>query len=95
MTLGDESYTERFRTLAEEMANLKEKRKGIEAHRAGSEADHRIKQAVKMMESSSSKITVWEESTIRQLVDWVKILSAEEILVCLHGGIEIKQRMEQ
>ena len=92
---GDESYTERFRTLAEEMANLKEKRKGIEAHRAGSEADHRIKQAVKMMESSSSKITVWEESTIRQLVDWVKILSAEEILVCLHGGIEIKQRMEQ
>ena len=92
---GDESYTERFRTLAEEMANLKEKRKGIEAHRAGSEADHRIKQAVKMMESSSSKITVWEESTIRQLVDWVKILSAEEILVCLHGEIEIKQRMEQ
>ena len=92
---GDESYTERFRTLAEEMANLKEKRKGIEAHRAGSEADHLIKQAVKMMESSSSKITVWEESTIRQLVDWVKILSAEEILVCLHGEIEIKQRMEQ
>ena len=92
---GDESYTERFRALAEEMANLKEKRKGIEAHRAGSEADYRIKQAVKMMESSSSKITVWEESTIRQLVDWVKILSAEEILVCLHGGIEIKQRMQQ
>jgi len=91
---GDESYTDRFRALAEEMADLKEKRKSIEAHRAGSEAEHRIKQAVEIMKSSSSEITVWNESTIRQLVDWIKILSAEEIIVCLHGGIEIRQRME-
>ncbi len=91
---GDESYTDRFRALAMEMADLKEKRKSIEAHRAESEADQRIKQAVEIMENSSSEITVWNESTIRQLVDWIKILSAEEILVCLHGGIEIRQRME-
>ena len=91
---GNESYTDRFRTLAEEMADLKEKRKSIEAHRAGSEVDQRIKQAVEIMENSPAEITAWEESTIRQLVDWVKILSAEEILVCLHGGIEIKQQME-
>ncbi|MBQ9686877.1 MAG: hypothetical protein IJV41_10110 [Oscillospiraceae bacterium] len=91
---GNESYTEDFRTLAEEMASLKEKRKSIEAHRADSEVSFRIKKAVEIMENSSAAITTWEESTIRQLVDWVKILSAEEILVCLHGGIEIKQRME-
>ena len=91
---GGESYTEDFRALAEEMASLKEKRKAIEAHRKGSEVDHRIKQAVAFMESTSSEITEWEESTIRQLVDWVKIISAEEILVCLHGGIEIRQRTE-
>ena len=91
---GDESYTERFRALAEEMADLKEKRKTLEAHRTGSEADLRIKQAIHAMETSSAAITFWEESTIRQLVDWVKILSAEEILVCLHGGIELRQRME-
>ena len=57
----------------------------------GSETDPRIKQALEIMENSASTITAWEESTIRQLVDWVKILSAEEILVCLHGGIEIRQ----
>ena len=91
---GNESYTEDFRTLAEEMAYLKEKRKSIEAHRTDSEVGFRIKKAVEIMENSSAAITTWEESTIRQLVDWVKILSAEEILVCLHGGIEIKQRME-
>lgn len=51
----------------------------------------RIKQALEIMENSASTITAREESTIRQLVDWVKILSAEEILVCPHGGIEIRQ----
>lgn len=91
---GDDAYTERFRTIAEEMADLKDKRKSIEAHRTGSEADQRIKQAVEMMESSSSAITEWEESTIRQLVDWVKIISAKEILVCLHAGIEIMHKLE-
>ena len=91
---GNESYTDHFRTLAEEMADLKEKRKKLDAHRAGNETDFRIKQAVEIMENSSSKITEWEESTIRQLIDWVKIISNEEILVCLHGGIEYRQKME-
>jgi len=54
----------------------------------------RIKQALEIMKNSASTITAWEESTIRQLVDWVKILSAEEILVCLHGGIEIRHRSD-
>lgn len=91
---NSESYTEDFRVLAEEMAELKEKRRNIEAHREGSEVDQRIKRAVEFMENSSAELTEWEESMIRQLVDWVKIISAEEILVCLHGGVEIKQRME-
>ena len=93
--IGDDSCTVRFRALAEEMADLKRNEKNIEAHHTGSETDLRIKQALEIMENSASTITAWEESTIRQLVDWVKILSAEEILVCLHGGIEIKQRIQE
>lgn len=89
---GDyEAYTERFKAIAEEISELKEKRNAIEAHRAGSETDLRIRQAIDIMENSPSEITEWDESLIRQLVDWVKILSAEELLVCLHGGIEIRQ----
>ena len=91
---GNESYTDNFRTLAEEMADLKEKRKKLDVQRAGNETDLRIKQAIEIMENSSSKITEWEESTIRQLIDWVKIISNEEILVCLHGGIELRQKIE-
>ena len=33
----------------------------------------------------------WEESTIRQLVDTVKVLSANRIRIYLHGGIENEQ----
>ena len=90
---GSESYTEDFRSLAEEMAALKEKRKNIEAKRDGSEPDHRIKQALNYMEEHSPAITEWDETAIWQLVDWVKILSSEEILVCLHGGLEVRQKM--
>lgn len=91
---GSESYTEDFRSLAEEIAALKEKRKNIEVKRDGSEPDHRIKQALDYMEEHSPAITEWDETAIRQLVSWVKILSSEEILVCLHGGIEARQKLE-
>ena len=91
---GSEPYTEDFRSLAEEMAALKEKRKNIEAKRDGSEPDQRIKQALNYMEEHSPAITEWDETAIRQLVSWVKILSSEEILVCPHGGIEIRQKLE-
>ena len=85
---GSESYTEDFRALAEEMSSLKEKRKNIEAHHEGGEVDLRINQAVDFMENSSAELTKWEESTIRQIVDWVKIISAKDVLVCMHGGIK-------
>lgn len=88
-----EAYTERFKAIAEEIAGLKEKRNAIEAHRAGIKTDLRIRQAIDIMKNSPSEITEWDESLIRQLVDWVKILSADDILVCLRGGIEIRQRM--
>lgn len=90
---GDDTYTEDFRALAEEIAALKEKRKNIEAHREGSEADLRIKQAVEFMEKNSAELTKWEEPTIRQIVKWVKIINTGELLVCLQGGIEIKRRL--
>ena len=84
---------ESFRKLSEETAALKEKRKSLETYRADSGETYHSKKAVEFMENNTADIQ-WSESTIRQLVDWVKILSADEMLVCPHGGIEIQQRME-
>ena len=39
----------------------------------------------------SPPITEWDELAIGQLVDTVKVISKEEILVTLKGGDEIRQ----
>lgn len=90
---GNISYTNSFRALAEEMADLKRKRKRIEAHRTCEKMDFRLKEADAILENSSSNIICWDESMIRQLVDWVKIINENEIIVCLHGGVELEQSL--
>ena len=39
-------------------------------------------------------ITEWDETAVRQLVERVTVLSADEILVQIKGGAEIRQRLE-
>ena len=41
------------------------------------------------------EIAEWEESTIRQLVDMVKVVSKEKIIVCLRGGVQIEQEISE
>ena len=38
-------------------------------------------------------MTEWDESVIRQLVDTVRVLSADKLKIYLHSGIEIEQDM--
>ena len=91
---GSESYTERFKAIMDQTAALKEKRKAIEELRKeNAVASHYIAGALEVMENTSSELTEWDESTIRQLVDTVKIVSADQITVCLRGGVEIQQNM--
>lgn len=41
---------------------------------------------VPILENASLKLQQWDETAIRQLVDTVKVISAEGILVYLRGG---------
>ena len=43
----------------------------------------------------SAEITEWDENIIRQLVDSVKVLSADRVRICLRGGIEIERTVEK
>ena len=53
-----------------------------------------MKQAEQAIENAASTITEWNENAVRQIVERVTVLSADEILVWLKGGAEIKQRLE-
>ena len=80
----------------DEAAALKEKRTFIEEQRKNNaQAVRRIEDAATAMEQASAEVREWDEALIRQLVDTVKVMSAERIMVYLRGGIQIEQDMIQ
>ena len=86
---------ERLRDLLEETTALKGKRVFLQEQREkDSAAARRIDAVATAMEQLPMELTQWEESTIRQLVDTVKVLSKDKILVCLRCGAEIEQEIE-
>lgn len=90
------AYTSQLKAVMDEAAALKEKRTFIEEQRNNNaQAVRRIEDAAVAMENVSAEIREWDESLIRQLVDTVKVMSAEKITVYLRGGIQIEQDMIQ
>lgn len=92
---GDkEQYTTLLKSMVDEASALKEKRSYIEEQRRNhAQAAQYIESATAVMEQRSANITEWDESIIRQLVDTVKVVSADEIIVYLRGGIEVRQEI--
>ena len=80
--------------LAEQTALKKQKEEILQS---SMDADHvctRMKQAEQALQAAEPYITEWNETMIRQLVERVTVLSADEILVQIKGGTESKQRLE-
>ena len=55
----------------------------------------RMKQAEQAVENAAQTITEWNENAVRQIVERVTVLSADEILVRIKGGADIRQRLER
>ena len=86
------SHAEEFKRISDEMSALKEKRALLlERQNSDSAVNRRIQDAVYILNSGSPEITEWNESVVRQLVDTVKVLSANRIRVYLRGGMESEQ----
>ena len=83
-----------FKAINETLSSLKS-RKAILLERMNrdSTASWRVDEAISLLNTGNAELTEWDEGTIRQLVDTVKIISREKILVTLQGGIEIEQDM--
>ena len=80
--------------LAEQTALKKQKETILQS---STDADHvctRMKQAEQAIENTAQTITEWNENAVRQIVERVTVLSADEVLVRIKGGAEIKQRLE-
>ena len=90
-----EASNTQFAEILAEQTTLKKQKEAI--LQSSSNADlvcARMKQAEQAIESAAQTITEWNENAVRQIVERVTVLSADEILVQIKGGAEIKQRLE-
>ena len=80
--------------LAEQTALKKQKEEILQSSAEADCVCTRMKQAEQAIENTAQTITEWNENAIRQIVERVTVLSADEVLVRIKGGAEIKQRLE-
>ena len=90
-----ESCNTQFAGILSEQTSLKRQKEAIlQISTDASRVCTRMKQAEQAIENAASTITKWNENAVRQIVERVTVLSADEVLVRIKGGAEIKQRME-
>lgn len=83
-----------MKALTDECAELKKQRSRIQEQRTNNSAlMKRVDDVASTLRQTSPKITEWDESLIRQLVDTVKVVSAEKIILYLQGGTQVEQNM--
>ena len=90
-----EACNAQFTEILTEQTALKKQKETI--LQSSTDADHvctRMKQAEQAIENTAQTITEWNENAVRQIVERVTVLSADEVLVRLKSGAEIKQRLE-
>ena len=91
-----EGFTEQLKALVDESAALKERRASIqEQQQNNTQAIQRIENAKTILAQASSEITEWDECVVRQLVESVKVLSAERLEIQIRGGAVIEQELEK
>ena len=91
-----QKYVPQLKTIMEEVSALRKKRTFLEEQRQNNAAaSQRIESAASAMEHGQAEKLEWGETLIRQLVDTVKVVSAEKIVVYLRGGFEIEQELSR
>ena len=89
-----ESCNTQFAGILSEQTSLKRQKEAIlQSSTDASRVCTRMKQAEQAIENTTQTITEWNENAVRQIVERVTVLSADEVLVRIKGGAEIKQRM--
>ena len=93
---NSEDYSERFKTILAQQAELKAKRIELERQQAeDTELTSHMELAADTLEQAGTVITEWDEYQIRALVESVRILSKDEILVRLKSGIEKIEKLQK
>ena len=87
-------YAPKLKAILDEVSALKEKQAYIEKQRqSNAQVMWRIRSTAEALEQAPEKMTEWNESIIRQLVDAVKVISKDKIEIHLRSGAVVEQNM--
>lgn len=87
------SYAPKLKAILDEVSALKEKQTYIaQQQQSNAQLMWQIRNTAEVLEQAPEQIE-WSESTIRQLVDTVKVISKDKIEIYLRGGTVIEQNM--
>ena len=93
---GLAAYSDQFKEIMNEIAELKKRKVAIAAQQANNiEMTNKTAAAVEAMSNFSAEITEWDDTLVRQLVDTVKVLTKDKILLILKSGKEIEWTVRQ
>ena len=58
------------------------------------DTQNKIDSAMELIEQEKFKLDIFDNIIIRKLIECVKVLSKEELLIIFKGGVEVKAVME-
>ncbi len=91
----DDFYDEQYRKIMDEHAKWQKTVLEFEAKDSLDRyTERQVGQAVRMLENEPVLLTAYDDQSVRQLVDTIRVLAKDRILVTLKGGMEIEQRVE-
>lgn len=89
-----DSFDGRFRELTEELESLREQLGALRQEQDGADpVEERIADIREALMNAPFEVTEWSESIIRQLIDTIKVMDKDKLLVIFKGGMEIEQVM--
>ena len=92
----DTMFKDNDKTILAQQAELKTKRAELEQRQAeDAELTSHMELAADTLEQAGTVITKWDEYQIRALVESVRILSKDEVLVRLKSGIEKIEKLQK
>lgn len=91
-----EEFDERYKVIAEEITELKEEQK--EARRKEKlvqSYEQRVEEMDIFLQKTSSNLQEFDDELVRKLVENIKVISADEIMIQFKSGIVMNQRLNE
>jgi hypothetical protein len=88
---NDDQYDEKFKRIADEMASLKAKQEQLKAEQSTKEnATTKLDEIFNILSGLKNHPIGYDDQIIRQLIECVKVMSADKLKIIFDGGIEME-----